>query len=173
MPHGRGKKKSRKSSRRAQESTAINIPTVPQATGAAAAAAAAAVTAASASASLAHGEGASCKQGGRELVSIVTPTRGKTQKLLPLLYNSFSRQTYEPKELIILDTSRNPANFFDGIKDERVYYVHTKKNLTLGSKRNLLASLANGTILAHFDDDDWYAPNYLEIMISSMTLNPN
>jgi hypothetical protein len=86
------------------------------------------------------------------------------------IHISFARQTYEPKELIILDTSRNPgvgfgvqglalysltlthshthtlslshththmhtctranthaAKFFDGIKDERVYYVHTKK----------------------------------------------
>ena len=28
----------------------------------------------------------------------------------------------------------------------------------LGRKRNLLASGANGTILVHFDDDDWCGP---------------
>jgi len=34
-------------------------------------------------------------------------------------------------------------------------------------KRNLLASAARGRWIAHFDDDDYYAPNYLEHMLGN------
>ena len=60
------------------------------------------------------------------IVRIGVTTKNRPE-YLPRCLSSCISQTYEPKELIILDTSRNPANFFDGIKDERVYYVHTKK----------------------------------------------
>ena len=106
---------------------------------------------------------------GRELVSVVTPTRGKTQKLHPLLYASFASQTYAQKELIVLDSSKRPSKFFTQLRDERVYYLHVVcRNTTLGMKRNRLAQLANGSILAHFDDDDWYAPEYLDVMVARL-----
>ena len=47
---------------------------------------------------------------GRELVSVVTPTRGKTQKWLPQLYRCFLGQTYGPKELIVVDSSKRVSD---------------------------------------------------------------
>ena len=47
-------------------------------------------------------------------------------------------------------------------------YYHATSRLTVGAKRNWLAENASGQILAHFDDDDYYAPNYLTDMISLM-----
>jgi hypothetical protein len=118
------------------------------------------------------GDAGACRKSGRvegvrELVSVVTPTRGKTQKWHPLLYQVFASQTYDPKELIVLDSSKRPSKFFLALQDKRVYYLHVA-NTTLGVKRNRLASMANGTIIAQFDDDDWYAPTYLDVMVSRL-----
>ena len=89
-PHGRGKKKAKKGGRRAQATAAVDKPAVHDATGAAAASAGAAPG----EEGMCAGQDASAcrdgQQGQRELVSVVTPTRGKTQKLLPLLYNRCS-----------------------------------------------------------------------------------
>ena len=42
--------------------------------------------------------------------------------------------------------------------------VHNPEKRTIGAKRNQLISMSAGSIIAHFDDDDWYAPNYLSSM---------
>jgi len=39
----------------------------------------------------------------------------------------------------------------------------------IGTKRNALCTAARGEIIAHFDDDDFYAPYYIERMVSLMT----
>ena len=39
---------------------------------------------------------------------------------------------------------------------------------TLGAKRNRLAAEATGDVLAHFDDDDLYAPEYIATMVGAM-----
>jgi len=38
----------------------------------------------------------------------------------------------------------------------------------LGAKRNWLVRQAAGSVLAHFDDDDYYAPSYLSTMVGTM-----
>lgn len=40
--------------------------------------------------------------------------------------------------------------------------------ISLGSKRNWLASQARGAVLANFDDDDVYAPSYLTRMCTAL-----
>jgi hypothetical protein len=37
--------------------------------------------------------------------------------------------------------------------------------LTIGAKRNLACQEARGEFIAHWDDDDWYAPNRLELQV--------
>jgi hypothetical protein len=37
--------------------------------------------------------------------------------------------------------------------------------MTIGAKRNQLVAEARGEIVAHFDDDDYYAPAYLDTMV--------
>jgi len=38
--------------------------------------------------------------------------------------------------------------------------------MSIGEKRNRLAELASGEIIVHFDDDDFYAANYVEHMVT-------
>ena len=57
---------------------------------------------------------------------------------------------------------------FDKIDDPRVSYNHNPQPMTIGAKRNALVDMAKGDIIAHFDDDDFYAPHYIERMLSLM-----
>ena len=79
------------------------------------------------------------------------------------------RQTVQDFEWLILDDGPAPSAFFAGLKDPRIHYQHyTGPRLTIGEKRNRLVRLAAGGAIVHFDDDDFYAPNYLEFMAARL-----
>ena len=101
------------------------------------------------------------------MVSVLTPTRLSTQHRHGLLYESYKHQTYPLKELIVMDDSPTPSPFFSSLSDDTVRYIHIKEPTALGTKRNSLASAAAGTVLAHFDDDDYYSPAYLDTMVTA------
>ena len=96
-------------------------------------------------------------------VSVVTPTYGRGHHM-ERLYRAFDAQTWPNKELVVLDDSPEPSPFMMTQTDPRVRYVHDPKRLSVGEKRNRLAELASGELLAHFDDDDYYGPLYLQKM---------
>lgn len=101
------------------------------------------------------------------LISVITPTYNRS-KYHERLYECFANQTYPQKELLILDDSPEPSSFFTKLKDPRVHYTHSSKRLTLGEKRNYLLDKSQGEIIAHFDDDDFYAPKYLRFMMNNL-----
>jgi len=75
------------------------------------------------------------------------------------------------KELVVVDTGLRPSPFFSSLTDARVKYHHLHGRgdaLTVGAKRNRAVTLASGEFVAHFDDDDLYAPPYLEEMLRAM-----
>lgn len=116
-------------------------------------------------------QGGSCKgqRGELPLVSVVTPTRASTQHRHRLLYETYAHQTYPRKELVVLDDSPFPSPFFSSLSDPSVKYTHVPgAPAALGAKRNALADAAEGTVIAHFDDDDYYAPLYLERMVAEL-----
>lgn len=100
-------------------------------------------------------------------VSVICPTYNRPDKH-PLLYLAFSHQHYPNKELLVHDDSARPSPFFLNLKDERVTYIHNPIRKSIGTKRNDLIALAKGEIIAHFDDDDYYAPTYLETMVRNL-----
>lgn len=98
-------------------------------------------------------------------ISVISPTINRADRHSKL-YSVFAHQTYEDKELYVLDDSREASPFFSSLKDPRVHYTHDPSVIPLGVKRNILVNQAQGTLIAHFDDDDYYAPTYLETMVS-------
>jgi glycosyltransferase involved in cell wall biosynthesis len=72
----------------------------------------------------------------------------------------FQWQDYESRELIVLDDGSDNLAREMGNND-RIRYVPLPGGLTIGAKRNIGCELARGTIIAHWDDDDWYAPSRL------------
>jgi glycosyltransferase involved in cell wall biosynthesis len=58
-----------------------------------------------------------------------------------------------------------------GLSDSRIIYEHTNEKLTIGGKRNRLIQKSRANIIAQFDDDDFYAQDYLAKMTSAMHEN--
>jgi glycosyltransferase involved in cell wall biosynthesis len=52
--------------------------------------------------------------------------------------------------------------------DARIRYVHLARRLSIGAKRNRACELAEGAIIAHWDDDDWYAPARLSTQVAPL-----
>ncbi|KQW48925.1 hypothetical protein ASC77_09405 [Nocardioides sp. Root1257] len=102
--------------------------------------------------------------GGREqadlpLVSCLMPTKDR-ERFVPQAVEYFLRQTYPARELVVLDDGRTPVR--DLLPDiAAIRYHRIERPMVLGTKRNLAVELARGSVLAHWDDDDWYADDRL------------
>ncbi|QPN61041.1 glycosyltransferase [Synechococcus sp. CBW1002] len=103
-------------------------------------------------------------------ISVIVPTRHRAHSL-PQLLMLYDRQSWSNKEILVLDDSDNPDSAFRDKTEHRsdAFYWHTSRRLSIGEKRNLLASRSNGDIIAHFDEDNYYAANYLEMMWKAMS----
>lgn len=101
------------------------------------------------------------------LVSIITPTFGRAA-FLQTAWRWVENQTYPRIEWLVLDDSPAPDPWLSAHPDPRIRYRHQAERLTIGEKRNLLAAEARGELIAHFDDDDYYAPQYLERMVGHL-----
>ena len=96
-------------------------------------------------------------------ISVICPTRNR-QHFLPQLVRLFQSQTWQDKELLILDDSPTPLSLVaDGVQ-----YFHSAQPLSIGAKRNRLIELSKGEAIAHFDDDDFYAPHYLATLAAAL-----
>lgn len=98
-------------------------------------------------------------------VSVIVPTRNRLH-LLPKLIEHFHQQTWENKELLILDDTPAGKDKISKLQLQHppICIWHVDQEISIGTKRNLLIERASGTLIAHFDDDDFYAPTYLEFM---------
>lgn len=65
-------------------------------------------------------------------------------------------QTWPNKELVIVDDADDPS--FDGFDELGIVYHLCETRLTVGAKRNLACSLANGEVIMCHDSDDAYHP---------------
>ncbi|MBE9571493.1 MAG: glycosyltransferase [Proteobacteria bacterium] len=100
------------------------------------------------------------------LVSCIMPTYNR-RRFVPLAIRYFLAQDYRYKELLILDDGDDSVD--DLVPDHpQIRYTREPKGRTLGAKRNRLCELARGDIIAHWDDDDWYAPYRLSYQVSKL-----
>jgi glycosyltransferase involved in cell wall biosynthesis len=94
------------------------------------------------------------------LVSAIMPTRGRCAFARQALA-CFQSQTYGDMELVVIDDAKCPS-FPDGLHLRNVQYHLVERRLSIGAKRNLACSRAQGRIIAHWDSDDWSAPERTE-----------
>ncbi|WP_179031093.1 glycosyltransferase [Paenibacillus kribbensis] len=95
-------------------------------------------------------------------VSIITCT--KRRQCMDNLFHNYTRQNYRNKELIvILNNNRLKVNEYikaaKQYKNVRIYSL--PGHVSLGHCLNYGASLSKYSLIAKFDDDDYYAPGYL------------
>ena len=100
-------------------------------------------------------------------ISLITPTHGRAE-LLRHQHAIVTAQTVQDFEWLILDDSPEPNAFFADLKDLRIQYHHNGERQWVSHKRNWLCERAAAPLIAQFDDDDYYAPNYLEVMLARL-----
>lgn len=97
------------------------------------------------------------------LVSCIMPTYNR-RPFIPLALRCFLDQDYPNKELIIVDDGEDRvgdlAANLPGIR-----YFSLPSRVSIGTKRNLACEHAHGEFIAHWDDDDWYAPDRLRYQV--------
>jgi len=99
------------------------------------------------------------------LVSIVLATRDRP-RLLPIALACFERQTYPQRELIVVDDGVQAPVERAAIAAVGGRLLRAEPGGSLGAKLNQGLSAARGALCAKWDDDDWYAPRYLETLVT-------
>jgi glycosyltransferase involved in cell wall biosynthesis len=100
------------------------------------------------------------------LVSCIMPTYNR-REFIPRALHYFLRQDYDSKELIIVDDGTDPIGDLVP-KDDRLRYVRLPEKISVGAKRNRACEAARGDLIAHWDDDDWHAPQRLRYQIEAL-----
>lgn len=107
-------------------------------------------------------------------VSVICPTTEDRVLFHAQVYSCFASSCLEPKELVVVDTGlTGPSPVFLQVADNdpRLVYRHFRvpsHEWSVGLKRNIAVNLAVGEVIAHFDDDDLYSPEYLSHMLEAM-----
>lgn len=94
------------------------------------------------------------------------PTRGRSEWAQRAM-NCFLLQTYEPRELVVVDDA-DDLSFPNGIDHPLVRYVVNQQRLGIPHKRNQCTRLAHGQIIVNFDSDDWSAPTRMETQVARL-----
>jgi glycosyltransferase involved in cell wall biosynthesis len=100
-------------------------------------------------------------------VSVLTPTRNR-RVFIPQLIRNYRLQSYplDRMELIVADDGTDPVE--DLLRDIKgLKYIRTEP-MALGAKRNILTSTAQGDILVHMDDDDYYPRQRVEHAVNRL-----
>jgi glycosyltransferase involved in cell wall biosynthesis len=100
------------------------------------------------------------------LVSCIMPTHNR-RKFVQLALRYFERQDYPNKELIIVDDGDDQVADLVASKSY-ARHIALPQKMSIGAKRNLACQQACGTIIAHWDDDDWYAPHRLSYQVAPL-----
>jgi glycosyltransferase involved in cell wall biosynthesis len=100
------------------------------------------------------------------LVSCIMPTYNR-RAFVPHAIRYFLAQDYAHKELIVIDDGSDPVEDLVPVSDTIRYYRLDQK-ITLGAKLNLACKYARGSIIANWDDDDWYASRRLSYQVAAL-----
>lgn len=75
---------------------------------------------------------------------------------LPKAIRAFQAQTYGPRELLVVADGEEVRDLIPA--DSRIRLIHLESSIEIGGKRNFGCEHAAGTIIAHWDDDDFSSP---------------
>lgn len=109
------------------------------------------------------------------IVSCIMPTRNR-REFIPGAVRSWLAQDYPPEllQLIVIDNSDQPIGDLLPMEDLRISHYWGGHRMPVGFMRNLACSYADGDLICHWDDDDWYAPNRVsqQVTILSQLADP-
>lgn len=102
------------------------------------------------------------------LISIVMPTHNRSDFLMEAV-NSVLKQTYTNWELFIIAdacTDNTSDVIKPYLKDKRIHFYNSEKNLGGAGARNYGMNLIGGNYVAFLDDDDVWLPKKLEVQLN-------
>jgi glycosyltransferase involved in cell wall biosynthesis len=99
------------------------------------------------------------------LVTCLCLTRNR-REFLPIAIRSFREQMYSNRELLIVADGENVRDLVPA--DSRIQYLHLQWPEMVGTKRNIGCAHAHGSVIAHFDDDDYSAPERLSEQVAAL-----
>src|SRR5437016_5823403 len=99
------------------------------------------------------------------LVSVILTTRDRPI-FLPLALACYEHQTYPNRELIIVDDGEAYPVAEETVAAANGRVIRMTPGTPLGIKLNRGAREARGSLCMKMDDDDWYAPSYLETIVT-------
>jgi len=101
------------------------------------------------------------------VVTVVLTTYNRPE-LLIRAFESVKAQTFEPKEIIVVDdcSDKEASNFIKDFLPSNVNYIRHNKNRGLAAARNTGLNEANEQLVAYLDDDDIWLPGRLETQIN-------
>src|ERR1044071_8141418 len=101
-------------------------------------------------------------------VSVITPTFNR-HALLKAQHTYLLAQTVQDFEWLILDDGPEPSPYFQGLSDPRIRYHHMAgPRMKVSAKSIWLCERGTAPVIAQFDDDDYYAPDYLAVMLKRL-----
>lgn len=104
----------------------------------------------------------------KPLVSVITPTANRPD-MLKRCIEMFLAQDYENKEMIIVgDDFELPENIKPFPFNKVHFYSNCMELPSIGAKRNRACSFANGEIIIHMDDDDYYSPQWISKSVEAL-----
>jgi glycosyltransferase involved in cell wall biosynthesis len=101
------------------------------------------------------------------LVSAVMPCRGRVDLTRQAL-DCYLAQTWRNKELVIVDDAERPAFPNGDPHVPGVFYWRERGHKPIGAKRNLANARTHGTIICHWDSDDYSAPGRIEDQVKRL-----
>ena len=101
-----------------------------------------------------------------QAVSVVMPTRDRPL-LLRMALDCYRHQTYRNRELIVVDDGEHFPADAEAVSAVGGRLIRVPPGTPLGTKLNVGVSEARGPLCQKMDDDDFYAPNFLKIMVSA------
>jgi len=101
------------------------------------------------------------------LVSVILTTRDRP-RLLALALSYYRYQTYPRRELIVVDDGELFPAYHEAIEALDGRLIRMQPGTPLGTKLNAGVEQANGALCQKMDDDDWYAPTFIEKMTAAV-----
>lgn len=79
----------------------------------------------------------------------------------------FQWQTYQQKELLVIEDGENSSELFAGVPGVRHVYLGASCH-PVGYKRNYGCGISRGGVICHWDDDDWYGPERIAEQVAQL-----
>ena len=99
-------------------------------------------------------------------VSCIMPTANRPN-FIPIAVGHFLNQDYRNAELVIIDDGKESVAHM--LPDHhRIKYFYTEPLGSIGKKRNYACEKSRGEIIMHWDDDDYYAYDWMTRQLKAL-----